>query len=120
MSVRRYRISDTARADIVAILSLSQRQFGDQARQRYQALILAAFQGIAEVPHRVGSQDRSELAPGVRSYHLNFSRQQAKLPQGTVKKPRHLVLYRVASDEVVEIIRLLHDAMELHLHLPDD
>ncbi len=42
-----YRISDAARADIVDILRLSQTQFGDQARQRYQALILAALQVIA-------------------------------------------------------------------------
>ena len=45
-----YRLSTTARADIVDILRLSQAQFGDQACQRYQALILAALQAIANTP----------------------------------------------------------------------
>ncbi|MEO4017144.1 type II toxin-antitoxin system RelE/ParE family toxin [Pseudomonas rossensis] len=115
-----FRISNAARADIVDILRLSQTQFGDQARQRHQALILAALQAIAGTPYRIGSQDRDELAPGLRSYHLIYSRQQAKHPHGTVKNPRHIVFYRVANDDVIEVVRLLHDAMEVQLHLPND
>lgn len=115
-----YRISNAARADIVDILRLSQAQFGDQARQRYQTLILTALQAIAGTPYRIGNHDRDELAPGLRSYHLTYSRQQAKHPYGTVKSPRHIVFYRVASDEAIEVVRLLHDAMEVQLHLPND
>ena len=115
-----YRISNAARADIVDILRLSHTQFGDQARQRYQALILAALQALADAPHRIGSHDRDELAPGLRSYHLSYSRQQAKQTHGTVKSPRHIVFYRVANDALIEVVRLLHDAMEVQLHLPND
>ncbi len=115
-----YRISNAARADIVDILRLSQTQFGDQARQRYQALILAALQALADTPYRIGSHERNELAPGLLSYHLVYSRQQAKLPHGAVKSPRHVIFYRVANDEVIEVVRLLHDAMDVQLHLPDD
>jgi toxin ParE1/3/4 len=50
------------------------------------------------------------------SYHLIYSRQQAKHP----KSPRHIVFYRVANDDVIEVVRLLHDAMEVQLHLPND
>ncbi len=115
-----YRISNAARADIVDILKLSQTQFGDQARQRYQALILAALRAIAGTPYCIGSHDRDELAQGLRSYHLIYSRQQAKHLNGMVKSPRHIVFYRVASDDVIEVVRLLHDAMEVQLHLPND
>lgn len=115
-----YRISNAARTDIVDILRLSQAQFGDQARRRYQALILAALQAIADTPYRIGSHDRDELAPGLRSYHLIYSRQQAKLLHGVVKSPRHIVFYRVGDGDVIEIVRLLHDAMEVQLHLPND
>jgi len=115
-----YRISNAARADIVDILRLSQTQFGDQARQRYQALILAALQAIVDTPYRIGSHERDELAPGLRSYHLIYSRQQAKQTHGMVKSPRHIVFYRVANDDVIEVVRLLHDAMEVQLHLPND
>lgn len=80
-----YRISNAARADIVDILRLSQTQFGDQARQRYQALILTALQALASTPYCIGSHDRDELAPGLRSYHLTYSRQQVNPPMGGSK-----------------------------------
>ncbi|AKS04678.1 type II toxin-antitoxin system RelE/ParE family toxin [Pseudomonas trivialis] len=115
-----YRISNSARADIVDILRTSQTKFGDLARQRYQTLILTALQALADTPYRIGSHDRDELAPGLRSYHLVYSRQQAKHPHGTVRSPRHVVFYRLANDDVIEVVRLLHDAMEVQLHLPND
>lgn len=115
-----YRISNAARADIVDILRRSQTQFGDQARQRYQALILTALQDLASTPYRIGSYDRGEVAPGLRSYHLTYSREQAKHTHGTVKSPRHIVFYRMANDDLIEVVRLLHDTMEVQLHLPDD
>lgn len=43
-----YRVSNPARADIGDTLRLSQTRFGDQARLRYQALILTALQALAE------------------------------------------------------------------------
>ncbi|MBD8707011.1 type II toxin-antitoxin system RelE/ParE family toxin [Pseudomonas sp. CFBP 13711] len=113
-----YRISSAARADIIDTLKHSQAQFGDQARQRYQALILEALQLIANAPHRIGSCQRDELAPGLRSFHLTYARQHARHIHGPVKSPRHLELYRVAKDEAIEVVRLLHDAMEVELHVP--
>ena len=91
-----------------------------QSGLAYQALILAALQALADWPYRIGSLDRDELAPGLRSYHLIYSRQQAKQTRGTVKSPRHIVFYPVANDDLIEVVRLLHDAMELQLHLPND
>ncbi|MGA3683504.1 type II toxin-antitoxin system RelE/ParE family toxin [Pseudomonas graminis] len=118
--MRQYRISNAARADIVDILRRSQTQFGHQGRQRYQALILTSLQALASTPYRIGSHDRGEVAPGLRSYHLSYSRQQAKHPHGTVKSPRHIVFYRMVNDDLIEVVRLLHDAMDVQLHLPDD
>ena len=96
------------------------RKLGDQARQRYQALILAALQAVAGTPYCIGSQDRDELAPGLRSYHLIYSRQQTNSPHGMVKSPRDIVFYRVVSGDVIEVVRLLHDTMDVQLHLPND
>ncbi|EGH68088.1 hypothetical protein PSYAC_24928 [Pseudomonas syringae pv. actinidiae str. M302091] len=30
------------------------------------------------------------------------------------------MFYRVANDDMIEVVRLLHDAMEVQLHLPND
>lgn len=43
-----YRFFNPVRADIVDILRFSQTQFGDQARLRYQAMILTAVQALTE------------------------------------------------------------------------
>ena len=59
---------------------------------------VAALQALADTPYCLGSHDRDELSPGLRSYHLIYSRQQAKQTHGTVKSPRHIVFYRVAND----------------------
>jgi toxin ParE1/3/4 len=37
-----------------------------------------------------------------------------------VKRPRHLLLYRILAPELIGIGRILHDAMELERHLPPD
>ena len=110
---RPFKAAEGAQEAHSDILKLSQTQFGDHARRRYQALILAVLQAIADTPYRIGSHDRDELAPGLRSYHLIFSCQQARHPRGMVKSPRHIMFYRVASDDVIEVVRLLHDAMEV-------
>nr|WP_171061350.1 MULTISPECIES: type II toxin-antitoxin system RelE/ParE family toxin [unclassified Pseudomonas] len=81
-----------------------------KAAKRYQALILAALQAISDTSYRIGSHHHDELAPDLRSFHLINSRQQAKQTHGVVKSPRHIVFYRV-GDDVIEFVRLLHDAM---------
>nr|WP_243433834.1 type II toxin-antitoxin system RelE/ParE family toxin [Pseudomonas sp. 50_B] len=116
--VVQYRISNAARTDIVDALRFSQRHFGEAARVRYQALILRALHDLASNPQHVGSQERDDIAPGLRSYHLFYSRQHSRPPQAQVKKPRHVLFYRVIDDSLIEVVRLLHDAMEVQLHLP--
>ena len=76
-------------------------------------MILTALQDIASRPYRIGSNDRDEIAPGLRSYHLIYSCQRAKQTNETAKGPRHIVFYRVGNDEVIEVVRLLHDAMKV-------
>ena len=62
--------------------------------QFYQALILATLQTLAGTHYLNGSHGRDELAPGLRNYHLVYSRQQAKHLHSSVKSPSHIVFYR--------------------------
>ncbi len=54
---------------------------------------------------------------GLRSFHLTYVRNQAATATGTVQRPRHIVFYRLADDQIIEIVRILHDAMEVRQHL---
>ena len=109
----KYRISHDAQADIVDILRFTHNRFGDAARRRYQALIGAALEAVATDPQQVGSISREELGAGLRSIHLVYCRSMPK-----VVRPRHFVFYRVATDQVLEVVRVLHDSMDLDQHLP--
>ncbi|WP_416769600.1 type II toxin-antitoxin system RelE/ParE family toxin [Pseudomonas sp. RHF3.3-3] len=116
----KYRLSHTALRDIEDVLRYSQVQFGSRARIRYQELLRTAIEELALTPDRAGSSPRDELAEGLRSFHLAYVRRQAATSIGTVQKPRHVVFYRLAGDQVIEIVRILHDAMEARQHLTLD
>ena len=116
--MRRHTLTTAARSDIVAALKRSVESFGIPGRRRYEALIKAAIRDVATDPMRPGSRDRPELGAGVRSFHLTHSRERARSGDGIVRTPRHALFYHCPDERTVEILRLLHDAMDLHRHLP--
>ena len=116
-----FRLTQAAEADIVAALAWSRAQFGEAAGRRYEHLIITAMREVAASPGGVGSVARPELGLDVRSWHLRRSRDRAWTPDGVVARPRHLLIYRPLSSDLIAIGRLLHDSMELtrHLQAPD-
>ena len=111
----RLRLSALARADIANVLSRTVQRFGDQALVRYEQLLATALRDLSAEPLLLGSAARPELGDGVRSYHLRHSRKRSE-----VARPRHLILYRLADGSIVEVGRVLHDAMELERHVAFD
>jgi toxin ParE1/3/4 len=106
-----YRLLAGAEANIDRILLESAGAFGADAAERYDLLMRSVFAALAAVPDRPGSQEVT-TAPGVRVYPLRIGRRLVAQEQ-RVGRPRHLVVYRVGSDGVVEIIGLAHDRMLL-------
>lgn len=116
--MRSLRLSHLAQADIEAILLRSQMVFGAAARRRYEALLVQALKDIAADPDRIGVRRRDDLRPGWRTYHLFHSRTAVRGKAGAVQSPRHLVVFRVAEPDSVDVARILHDAMDLPAHMP--
>jgi toxin ParE1/3/4 len=114
------RLSAAAEADIIDILERSESDFGIAARQRYEQLVTVALRDISEAPERPESAARLELGDDIRSWHLRSSRARARMANGGVRRPRHLILYTIIDDATVGVLRVLHDAMELHRHLGED
>lgn len=100
------------------MLVWTEDRFGRVARRRCQALLTTALRDVASDPERPGSTARPELGPAIRSYHLRHSRKRTSAPEGIVRTPRHLLLYRMVMPGTVGVGRVLHDAMELERHLP--
>ena len=111
----RLRLSGAARLDIEDLLAWSEEHFGQAARQRYEALLACALQDVAEDTRRPGIQARPELGASVFSYHLVCSRPRVA---AKVMRPRHLLICRHTASGVVDILRVLHDAMEISRYLP--
>ncbi|MGP4958421.1 type II toxin-antitoxin system RelE/ParE family toxin [Pseudomonas helleri] len=112
-------MSPQACVDIADTLRFTEVRLGQSVRNRYQGLLQTTLHSIAEQPTLPGSKKRDELSPGLRSLHLSFN--VLHMTDGRMIRPRHIVFYRTGRDQIIEILRVLHDAMEVaqclsHLH----
>lgn len=113
----RYRISPLARADLAQILSASLERWGKESQRRYAALIAAGMRRIANEPEGPATRARDDLSSGVRCFHLkNVSAGE----RAKVRRPVHLLYYRIARPGLVEIARVLHERMEPERHMGAD
>lgn len=109
----KFRQTREAREDIEEALFWSALNFGRSAARRYRDLIEVSIREIVSDPELAGSKSERGLQRGIRIYHLSHSRKRAAVDGLIVKRPRHFVVYRIAGSGLVEIVRLLHDSMDL-------
>jgi toxin ParE1/3/4 len=101
------RLTATAEADFQSIIAWTSEQFGDRQAAVYAETLSAAIAALSAGPTTVGARERREI--GKRLFTLHVAR-------GS-RKGRHFVLSRVGSNvHQVEVLRLLHNAMDLGLH----
>jgi toxin ParE1/3/4 len=106
-----YRLVGRAEDRIDAVLLESARRGGIDAAARYNRLIIAAMAAVGDSPALASSRAIPKVE-GVRALHLRSMRRLVAR-EHRVGEPRHLVIYRVAPDGVVEILSLVHDRMLL-------
>ena len=106
-----YRLTQAAEDQITVILLASARAHGKEAADRYRLLLRSAMAAVGNDPLLLGSSAIPRL-PGIRAYPARLSRRRIE-PVHRVRTPRHLIVYRVAPDDVVEILGVVHDRMVL-------
>lgn len=101
-------VAPDAEGDFDEIVRTSAEAFGETAAHRYRLLIQQAFADVLARP------DRPE-APGVpgdlRFYPIRHSRLRVPVPD-RVGQPRHVLVYRHDAERL-EIVRILHDRMDI-------
>ena len=108
-SVWAVRLAEKAEHYLLDALVWTTDQFGAlQADEDLETLTLA-LEALTDGPNIVGSKVRDDIGLGIRTLHV------ARLG----RKGRHLVVFRFADGQVIDVIRLLHDSMDLAKHLPD-
>jgi len=104
-------LAAAAEADFEEILRWTVDRFGDAQARTYAETVSAALNDLAAGPTVVGAEKRDDILKGIFTLHV--------ARKG--RKGRHFILFRVgrAPDrDVIEVLRLLHDVMDLQRHLP--
>ena len=109
----RMRLSEAAETDLERIVRWTEERFGRRQADDYMALLAAAFDELAlDGPGCPGARHRDDVRPGLLTLHVGR--------RG--RRGRHFILFRIAEprpDPVIEVLRVLHDAMDLLRHVPD-
>ena len=103
------RLAAKAEHDLLDALVWTTDQFGALQADDYLETLTLALEALTDGPNIVGSKVRDDIGLGIRTLHV------ARLG----RKGRHLVVFRLADGQVIDVIRLLHDSMDLAKHLPD-
>ncbi|WP_310389463.1 type II toxin-antitoxin system RelE/ParE family toxin [Roseateles sp.] len=106
------RLSATAEADFRQILRWTADRFGAAQARIYADTISLALQDLSAGTTLIGVKARAEI--GASIYTLHIARHG--------RKARHFVMFRASSGEggapAVDVLRLLHDGMDLERHWP--
>lgn len=105
------RVTAAAEADFRDILRWTVEQFGERQARVYAKTLSSALEALAAGPSVIGVSARNDIAPGLFALHV--------ARHG--RKGRHFVMFRIGQErdrQVIEVLRLLHDAMDLPRHLP--
>jgi toxin ParE1/3/4 len=98
--MKRLSFTDAAREDLAAIGRYTLESWGAEKKTRYLAGIRASLERLRRATG-IG-RVRDEIRPGYRS----------------VASGRHVIFYRETEDRI-EVVRVLHQRMDLHRHLND-
>ena len=113
----RFRLARPAQIDLAQILATSAERWGAEGQQRYAAVLAAAMRQVANEPQGPLTKKRPELRSGMRSFHVRYARRAAATAK--VRRPVHVLYYRVAQRGVIEIVRVLHEKMDPSRHLDE-
>jgi toxin ParE1/3/4 len=108
-----YRISKAAESDIEGILDYSFHTFGEEAALRYENLLKVSITALRRGVNRPGA---SPTLRELSKFHISMCKKEAHVDGVMVTTPRHIIFFRVSND-ILEVIRVLHDSMDFERHL---
>ena len=108
-----YRISKAAESDIEGILDHSFHTYGEQAALRYENLLKVSITALRRGVNQLGT---SPTLRELRKFHISMCKKEAQVDGVMVATPRHIIFFRI-SDEILEIVRILHESMDFERHI---
>jgi plasmid stabilization system protein ParE len=103
-----FRLAARARRDLDRVLKYSLEERGRDAAGRYQLLLKIAMEDVERDPFLPGSRAVGGTK-NIRCYSISLSR--SRMPHALrVLRPAHQLVYRFASDDVLEILAIVGDS----------
>lgn len=107
------RLADVAGDDFREIVRWTAQQFGKTQARAYAQTLSAALTALSDGPSAAGVRARDDIAKGLFTLHV--------ARKGW--RGRHFIMFRAARDgdrQIIEVLRILHDAMDLARHAPPE
>ena len=101
------RLAEQAELDFLDIVTWTVENFGARQADSYRETLTQASEALHDGPEILGAKAREEIGPGIRTLHV--------AREG--RRGRHFVVFREAEGQIIDVLRLLHDSMDLARHL---
>lgn len=101
------RLAAQAEQDIGDIAAWTGSHFGEQQARTHAETLSLALEALIEGPDALGAKPREDVASGVSVLHVARNG----------RKGHHFVVFRVGGNSVIDVLRVLHDSMDLPRHV---
>ncbi len=103
-------LADQAERDLLEISKWTAKNFGIQQAEHYAETMTLAIEALHDGPEILGTKVRGDIAKGIHTLHV--ARES--------RKGCHFVVFSISEGNIINVLRLLHDSMDLAKHLPED
>ena len=104
------RISKAAQQDFDSLYLWTIERFGSDQADAYRRLVLDALISLDSGPDTLGVKGRAELPENIKILHV--------ARKG--KRGRHIIVFDVSMPGRIQVLRILHDAMDVPRHVAVD
>jgi toxin ParE1/3/4 len=103
------RLTQAAENDLQQIIRWTAGKYGRRQAKTYGITLTKAIEDLANGPTILGVRSLEEIGPNIHTLHV--------ARQG--RRGRHILVFRTSASTAncIEVLRVLHDAMELCRHL---
>lgn len=102
------RLAEQAEFDLLDIAIWTAENFGPRQAESYVETVTLALESLHDGPEILGAKARDDdIGPGIRTLHI--------AREG--RKGRHFVIFKVAKGQIIDVLRILHDSMDLARHV---
>lgn len=105
------RLTAAAEADFHEIVRWTSQQFGEVQAGAYAETLSAALTALLSGPTVADVRQRNDIVKGLFTLHV--------AREG--RRGRYFLMFRIGHDQsrdVIDVLRFLHDAMDLQRHMP--